>query len=218
MRIANKECLSSPQQDPRLPCDSSYQNCLEAVFPHIRTTMCYYKLHVFLHCGHSTFSDLPVGFCKAAKDVTVRFSGSRQRSQSTTSNSSSVYSRTDSMWPEEPKERRPSSTSRALRPCNQGQIHPLQSRRLERLCAVCQLERDKRLEALESLRNEICFEPWRWQFKYQGACPTQRKEPPNSPYVEAAVATASGVATTMNSLVTGGSGWIKDWKRQEACV
>jgi hypothetical protein len=38
--------------------------------------MCYHRLSIFMHCGHSTFSDTPVGFCKAARDVSVRLSGS----------------------------------------------------------------------------------------------------------------------------------------------
>lgn len=180
--------------------------------------MCYYKLHVFLHCGHSTFSDLPVGFCKAAKDVTVRFSGSRHRITSTASSSSSVCSRTDSMVPGESKDCRASLTSRALRPCAQGQIHPLQSRRFERLCAACQRERDQRLEALELLNREIHFEPWRWQFKYQGGCSTQRREPPKIASIGAVVETTSGVVTSSNILVSGSSGWVKDWKRQELSI
>jgi hypothetical protein len=177
--------------------------------------MCYYRLYIFLHCGHSTFSEMPVGFCKAAKDVTVRFSGSRQRSTSTASNTSSVYSRTDSMDAEERKRPQSVSTTRAIRPCIIGRIHPLQTRKLERLCSTCQHERDKRLEALELLNNGVHFEPWQGQSKYQsGRTYTQQKEARSN--MEST--TAWDVTATINSLVSGSSSWIKDWKRQESTV
>ena len=177
--------------------------------------MCYYRLYIFLHCGHSTFSEMPVGFCKAAKDLTVRFSGPRQRSTSTASNTSSVYSRTDSMDAEERKRPQSVSTTRAIRPCNEGRVHPLQTRRLERLCSTCQHERDKRLGALEVLTNGIHFEPWHGQSKYQsGRTYTQQKEARSN--MEST--TAWDVTTTINSIVSGSSTWIKDWKRQESTV
>lgn len=177
--------------------------------------MCYYKLHIFLDCGHSTFSEMPVGFCKAAKDVSVRFSGSRQQRTSTLSTTSSIYSRTDSMEAEEQRDSKHAWTTKAIRPCTEGQIHPLQTRRLERLCAVCQYERDKRLEALKSRNGEIHFEPWRWQFKYQGgSTSTQQKDPSKAAVSNAESGITWDVTTTLNSLMTGSSSWMKDWKRQ----
>lgn len=176
--------------------------------------MCYYRLYIFLQCGHSTFSEMPAGFCKAAKDVTVRFSGSRQRSTSTTSSSSSVYSRTDSMEPDERRELRHVSTTKAIRPCAEGQIHPLQTRRLERLCAVCQHERDKRLEALELLNSEIHFEPWRWQFKYQGGGSSAQQDKPTKPIDSDVGIVTWDMTTTLSSIVSSSSSRIRDWKRQ----
>lgn len=175
--------------------------------------MCYYRLHVFLSCGHSTFSDKPVGFCKAATDVSIRSSFSRQRRTSTLSASSSIYSRTDSIEVEDQRDSEPISRASAMRPCTEGQIHPLHTRRLERLCAVCQYERDERLKVLESLSSEIHFEPWRWQFKYQGGTTSIRqKRPPME-----ATSDAEN-RNTWNSLMTGSSGWMKDWKRQDSDV
>ncbi|KAF2627789.1 hypothetical protein BU25DRAFT_340888 [Macroventuria anomochaeta] len=103
--------------------------------------------------------------------------------------------------------------------CTESQIHPLQTRRLERLCAICQHERNKRLKALESLNSEIHFEPWRWQFKYQGgSTSTQQKGPPKVAEFNAENRSIWDVTTTLNGLVTGSSGWMKDWKRQEPHV
>lgn len=182
--------------------------------------MCYYRLHIFIHCGHSTFSEMPVGFCKAAKDVSVRLSGSpsRQQRESTISTTSTVMSRADSMNPEEKRKSRSVTATRAIRPCAQGQIHPLQTRRLERLCAVCQQERDKRLEALESLNSAIHFEPWRWQFKYQGGSTSMQPTKAEETASGAEDRAMWGVTTTLNSLMAGSSGWMKDWKRQESDV
>lgn len=167
--------------------------------------MCYYRLYIFLHCGHSTFSEMPAGFCKAAKDVTVRFSGSRQRSISTTSNSSSVYSRTDSMEPEERREPRHVSTTKAIRPCAEGQIHPLQTRRLERLCAVCQHDRDRRLRALELLNSEI-------QFKYQGGESSAQQDEPTQPNNSSLGVATWDMTTTFSSIVSSSSSRIRDLK------
>lgn len=182
--------------------------------------MCYYKLSIFMHCGHSTFSKMPVGFCKAARDVSVRLSGSppRQQRESTLSTASTVVSRADSMNPEERRKSRSVEATRAMRPCAQGQIHPLQTRRLERLCAVCQQERDERMEALDALSSAIEFEPRKWQFKYQGG--SSSSQPTKAEGASAPEENVSlwRVSSTLNDLVAGSSGWMKDWKRQEPNV
>lgn len=166
--------------------------------------MCYYKLYVFLHCGHSTFSDMPVGFCKAAKDVSARFSGS------------SVISRADSMDVEERTLSETVSKNKEMRPCNNGRIHPLQTIRLDRLCAACQYERDARLKALESLNSEIHFEPSRWQFKYQGGTSMRQTGPTKEAVSRPESGITWDVATTLNNLLPGGQGWMRDWRRQGA--
>jgi hypothetical protein len=183
--------------------------------------MCYHRLSIFMHCGHSTFSDTPVGFCKAARDVSVRLSGSpsRQQRESTISTTSTMISRADSMNSEERRKPRSVKATRAIRPCAQSHIHPLQTRRLERLCVVCQQERFKRLEALDALSNAIEFEPSRWQFKYQGGSssmqPTKAEEGASGPEESASI---WRVSSTLNNLMASGSGWAKDWKRQESNV
>lgn len=183
--------------------------------------MCYHRLSIFMHCGHSTFSDMPVGFCKAARDVSVRLSGSPSRHQreSTISTTSTVVSRADSMNPEERRKSRPVEATRAIRPCAQSQIHPLQTRRLERLCAFCQQERDERLEALDALSSVIEIEPSRWQFKYQrGSSSTQLTKEEGGASRPGGSASIWRVSSTLNDLMAGNSGWIKDWKRQEPNV
>ena len=184
----------------------------------LQDSMCYYRLYVFLHCGHSTFSEMPVGFCKAAKEVSLRFSSPGRQRESTISTASDV-SRADSMEPEERRKSRAMSATKAIRPCAQGQMHPLQTRRLERLCAVCQHDRDQRLQVLESLNSEIRFESWRWQFKYQGGSTSvSQRDASKEAVFQPENGSVWDVGTTFNSLMTGGSSWIKDWKRQEPSV
>ena len=176
--------------------------------------MCYYRLYVFLHCGHSTFSEMPVGFCKAAKEVSVRFSSPGRQRESTISTASEI-SRADSIEPGEQRRSRAVSVTKAVRPCAEGHMHPLQTRRLERLCAICQHERDERLHALESLNSRIHFEPWRWQFKYQGGSTSIKQQETSTGIVSSAESNSAwDMTTTLNSLVAGSSGWMKDWKRQ----
>lgn len=123
------------------------------------------------------------------------------------------------MAPEERKDSRLVSATKAIRPCAQGQLHPLQTRRLERLCAVCQHARDKRLEVIDSLNSQIHIEPWQWQFKYQGkGTPMQRVESSKEVTAITADATAWDMTKTLSGLVSGSPSWMKDWKRQEPTV
>jgi hypothetical protein len=173
--------------------------------------MCYYRLCIFLGCGHSTFSETPVGFCKDASEKHAE-RGQQSQRVSTLSTTSSVYSRTDSMEAEKHNPMPTSAIGRQIQPCTEVRVHPLQTRRLERMCAICQDERDRRLEALHSLNKERRFEPWRWQFKYQGGSTSVQQND------AVGVPTNAGwdVTTTLNSIVAGSSGWMKDWKRQDS--
>lgn len=188
------------------------------IYPNnLSVNMCYYKLYIFLHCGHSMFSNKPVGFCKAAEDASVRWPGSEQQRSSRLSTTSSEYSRADSMEAEEEKHSRNVSKAKEMRPCSDGQIHPLQTRRFETLCEICQHDRDERLEALGSLNSKIHFEPWRWQFKYQGgSSPAQHDGLLKGTESKARDGTTWDVTTTLNNLITGSPGWMRDWKRQDA--
>lgn len=48
-------------------------------------------------------------------------------------------------------------------------MHPIHRVRLERLCAVCEGEREGRLVALEEESGEVRFEPERCKWRFQGA-------------------------------------------------
>ncbi len=175
--------------------------------------MCYYKLHIFMHCGHSALSDLPVGFCKAAKDPSDEAGVLQQQKGLTTFNVTSIHSRTDSLDIENRKDPGCVPPNRKIQSCTKGQIHPLQSRRLDRLCTVCQYERDQRLQNLESLGSAIHFEPWQWRFKYQGGTDLMQQKDP----LEEASGTGndSTVTTTLRRFVTSNSGWMREWVRQK---
>ncbi|KAH7399380.1 hypothetical protein BKA66DRAFT_451676 [Pyrenochaeta sp. MPI-SDFR-AT-0127] len=159
--------------------------------------MCYYRLFIFLGCGHSTFSSTPVRYCANAKikgtagqqQRAPRFTSRSPCHSATSSSESNVYSRpefsntatlsnisspchtTDSMVepPNEINTRGETVTRGDDQACSIGHVHPLHTIRLEHLCAICDWEREERLRALESSTSEIRFEPWRWQCKYRGS-------------------------------------------------
>lgn len=158
--------------------------------------MCYYRLFIFLGCGHSTFSSMPVRYCTSAQSKATTgpkrkspgLTGRSSGHSASSSNESNVYS-----LPEHANTSTSSSVSDASQtrgnlagsrhelksdeevvteedeqPCAEGPVHPFHTVKLERLCAVCDNEREERLRALDSSISEIRFEPWRWQCKYQG--------------------------------------------------
>jgi hypothetical protein len=52
--------------------------------------------------------------------------------------------------------------------CEEGRVHPLHTIRLDRMCAVCEQEREERLRLLYSSMTKIRVDPSRWYCKYQG--------------------------------------------------
>lgn len=183
-----------------------------------KKNMCYYQLYIFLHCGHSTSSQTPVGFCKdAEEDRTLHLDLQAQR-LSTMSTASSVYSMADSLDAEKKDIGQRAVAKGRMRPCTEGRVHPLQTRRLERLCASCQHKRERRLEVLQELSDRISFEPWQWQFKYQGGSTSLQQDVLSKEAAQTCntvtTATEWDVATTVSSFITSSSGWMKDRKRQ----
>ncbi|KAF2855496.1 hypothetical protein T440DRAFT_156195 [Plenodomus tracheiphilus IPT5] len=152
--------------------------------------MCYYRLFIFLGCGHSTFSATPVRYCANARSHTVTGTIRRKKSSDSTSLLSTATATTDKTpkkaQPEDQtirttlratttsqKVRKSSSRSSSpatdnLQPCAEGRAHPFNRVRLERLCAFCEHDRDERLQTLETSADEIKFDPARWRWKYQG--------------------------------------------------
>ncbi|KAH7087151.1 hypothetical protein FB567DRAFT_527064 [Paraphoma chrysanthemicola] len=139
--------------------------------------MCYYRLYIFLGCGHSTTSSSPVRYCATATklhkdetqaaDVEVKTTstglvldlnaGSKPdwRSVARDSAASTASQRDDEDAPPTTI-----SSGRITRePCKEGHLHPIHTVKLERVCADCADERDERLRKLEDLTNEVRFDP-----------------------------------------------------------
>lgn len=125
----------------------------------------------------------------------------------------------DSMEAEEPQEPRGISIAQLMRPCDEGQIDPLQTRRFERLCAGCQHARDDRLDALDSQKSDIRVKPWKWQLKYQGgSTPAQHKASAKGPNSYTIDGGTWAVTTTLSNLINESPSWMRDWKRQDASI
>lgn len=169
---------------------TSSRRCLSSLFMnerHMGTStkiMCYYRLFIFVGCGHSTFSPTPTVFCVNAQSHT------RSETERRTSSTEPTPTRNDmtSEWQlseDHALQATPSLTSatdrfkepsllsanlatEGLQPCAEGRTHPFNKVKIERRCAVCEYERGERLHALETSTDEIRFEPGRWRWKYQG--------------------------------------------------
>ncbi|KAF1833020.1 hypothetical protein BDW02DRAFT_528478 [Decorospora gaudefroyi] len=187
--------------------------------------MCYYRFYIFLGCGHSTFSEIPVRFCKDAdtkgeiKGLETRRSDScsadhvsvQGAGRATAASSKSLPStiQTVGTQTEDPhttgttNANNPFTRSQAplagdREPCGEGRVHPLHTMRVERLCAVCACEREERLAKLEASIKEVRFDPGRWHWKYQGGNQTAAKKHGGGWGVGAAV-----------------GGWMKDWNKRD---
>ncbi|KAI8940166.1 hypothetical protein NX059_012550 [Plenodomus lindquistii] len=152
--------------------------------------MCYYRLFIFSGCGHSNFSATPVRYCANAISYTGSGTKRRKRSSDTGSTSPTGTATIDKTGETTPSQaprhsrgttatknahriRKSSSRSTSpatgsVQPCAEGRAHPFNRVKLERLCAVCEYERDERLHALETSTDEVKFDPARWRWKYQG--------------------------------------------------
>lgn len=210
--------------------------------------MCYYRLFVFLGCGHSTFSSTPVSYCANARrqSAAVNKKSSKlpedevsPRHSTTPSQTSTVYSSLDHGLQSETadgtaststvpaqatgKDIQEGNASSAtaptmednMQPCPEGRAHPFHTVRIERICAVCEYERDERLRALESSSSEIRFEPWRWRWKYRGG-----KDGPAWKHPGEGNGAGSNQRQDVRVSVRGMSAavgsWIKDWNRKDS--
>ncbi|KAF1840017.1 uncharacterized protein K460DRAFT_371983 [Cucurbitaria berberidis CBS 394.84] len=189
--------------------------------------MCYYRLFIFLGCGHSTFSSTPVRYCADArtKAVTVERNTGKSPEDEGSSGQSAAPSATSSA--NAPTHTLPVRTARKdleecdassataaateddVQPCTEGRAHPFHSVRLERICAICEYEREERLRALESSVSEIRFEPWRWQGKFRGG----RNGPPakGTSFIH-----GQDVRASVLSMSAAVGTWMKDWNRKDS--
>jgi hypothetical protein len=155
--------------------------------------MCHYRFYIFMGCGHSTFSLMPVSYCANAMDLGKHHTQEPSSPADFTAEPESTINElaldpqqcsvaqpTQDSHPTtqlgeniinttiEPK-RKPKSKKIKLQPCQDGRVHPLHTVRLERMiCEGCASARDERLHALESNTSEVKIEPSRWQWKYHG--------------------------------------------------
>jgi len=122
--------------------------------------MCYYRLFVFVGCGHSTISSTPIRYCVNAPSYAL--DATTRRASSTDKAMAGEQQRCDD------HSIQATCATAGLQPCAEGWTHPFHRVRLERRCAVCEYEREERLHALEASTDEIRFDPGRWRCKYQG--------------------------------------------------
>ena len=108
---------------------------------------------------------------------------------------------------------RTSTTEDNVQPCAEGRAHPLHTVRLERICAVCEYEREERLRTLESSISEIKFEPWRWRTKYRGGKDGLSGENDGSK-LSSSVRPKDVRASVLGLSATVGS-WMKDWAQRK---
>ncbi|KAH7076945.1 hypothetical protein BKA63DRAFT_469016 [Paraphoma chrysanthemicola] len=137
--------------------------------------MCYYRLYIFLGCGHSSTSASPVRYCETAKrphkeDLhdaaegevkTTRTgialdlnAGSKPDWRSAARHSAST---TESKRDDEGAPKTLSEEGINVEPCTEGRLHPIYTVKLERVCADCAFEREERLRKLEDMTSEIGF-------------------------------------------------------------
>ncbi|KAH7379362.1 hypothetical protein DE146DRAFT_313146 [Phaeosphaeria sp. MPI-PUGE-AT-0046c] len=160
--------------------------------------MCYYRLYIFLGCGHSTSSTMPVSFCATATNAAnlrtqeepspipakqdadhnifesdldleaVSESDITEASRNSLG-AAQVAENSTVDKPECPASKSNKPWRKSkIQPCDEGRVHPLHTVRLERVCACCAFERDERLRALDSTTTEIRIKPKRWQVKQRG--------------------------------------------------
>ncbi|KAH7123913.1 hypothetical protein B0J11DRAFT_325104 [Dendryphion nanum] len=152
--------------------------------------MCYYRLYVYIGCGHGVASSSPIRYCRDAcrkqrlKSFfpifeTVTKTNDEQRENQAPSdnsdlsvnldpNAASPTSKKCSVIPS------PTSTLPVLPPsrpllgaCARQTIHPYQTYNIHNACPVCLRNREVRLEAVQT-QNEIKVEDYRWQVQYMG--------------------------------------------------
>jgi hypothetical protein len=184
--------------------------------------MCYYRLYIFLGCGHSTNSSKPVSTCTNTSTRTKReikaptiasrhdsgvffadsepYSATEADEECTSGPSTPAQpqlSADTSNLLQCPEDQEPSKEQEkeegGKRRCRERHYHPRQTFKLERLCLQCTLNRQKLLEAVNT-GNKVEFQDWRWRVKYLSPVPEESR------YTE-----WGAVGEVMGS-------WVKDWK------
>ncbi|KAF2035827.1 hypothetical protein EK21DRAFT_53784 [Setomelanomma holmii] len=148
--------------------------------------MCYYRLYIFLGCGHPTTSSIPVRYCSNATRMHREEETTPARLDvelKTTSTGVSLDLNAGSRPGLRSASRTTAGTQAAgkssVEPCAEGRFHPLHTVKLERMCADCAHEREERLRALEETTNDIKLDPARSQIKHSRGFVAPRPRRPN---------------------------------------
>ncbi|KAF2707798.1 hypothetical protein K504DRAFT_458285 [Pleomassaria siparia CBS 279.74] len=152
--------------------------------------MCYYRLYIFLGCGHATTSAKPIGACASvhvhseqgtrSNEPPLEDSGPGITIESTLSATDVECAPGPSATKSHMAKPRINSAAPSVSddtPCPTKLLHPFQSLKLYRMCDNCTTYREQRLDAV-STGDEVKYQPWRWRVKYlstvsQGAIYTE---------------------------------------------
>jgi hypothetical protein len=204
--------------------------------------MCYYRLYIFLGCGHSSPSSMPVKHCGTATNFAKNNRAEEalpavpsegydaatvesivdhdvaSPTDSTTSSRKSIPTAHLSQIRLSRGNMTPGSEKTMLQPCEEGRIHPLHTVRLQSICTVCASERDERLQALESVSVETRIQPKGHKGHYRGKSqgPSLRRESAASVDEHAAGGgwNVLGHRKVDSGVWTVGARWLRDWKGQ----
>ncbi|KAF2118541.1 hypothetical protein BDV96DRAFT_570138 [Lophiotrema nucula] len=155
--------------------------------------MCYYRLYIFIGCGHSVSSPTPFrncaavrGKCKAIPSPLRVDSPLMPLSPKTLPTTIQEAVKELQPAPEPAQECEPShqtasenaliahNSSPAPTQCPGELSHPFLSYRMDSMCLVCTRRRAELLMALED-RNEVKFEEWEWKVKYLSPVPEESR-------------------------------------------
>jgi hypothetical protein len=202
--------------------------------------MCYYRLYIFMGCGHSTSSSMPVKHCASATNSDIPEVSSStgppegcsvatvesiedhdmaSPTSLTTGSRKSLFAMHLSQASPSRERIIPKSNKTTLQPCEEGRIHPLHTVRLDRICADCVFERDRRLQNLDWASTEMRIQPKGRQGHYRGK---SQRLPPKSERVAGADEHTAEVGWNLlghrkvdSGVWTVGARWLRDWKGAE---
>ncbi|KAF1999511.1 hypothetical protein P154DRAFT_620936 [Amniculicola lignicola CBS 123094] len=183
--------------------------------------MCYYRLYVFMGCGHTTSSNTPMRTCATIRsnqrgselDVSKgRVSPTtlpvRRRDKPVSEGdaveeckpSVSTSTATDSTF------RTPNFATRSqnqkqdpilAQPCELRQAHPFLTYRLYSTCPRCTQASHQRLQGIAN--QHVKFEDWKWRVKYLSPVPEEAR------WIE--WEELGGIGELMGS-------WVREWKER----
>ncbi|KAF2662751.1 hypothetical protein K491DRAFT_772651 [Lophiostoma macrostomum CBS 122681] len=150
--------------------------------------MCYYRLYVFLGCGHAIMEDRPLKRCKEVmKRRGIERVENEDESTRETEIAKGESAQSQGPAPLTGEECTPSEAPDAAKrnesedqdgyTCQARLTHPIQTIRIYQDCLFCARARAQRLHYVEEMEsgNEVRFEDWRWKVKYHSPVPEESK-------------------------------------------